>query len=77
MFQPESLVYLASWEAFYHCFGINDNFQFHAQDHWLCSWFPGCVQSPSAKEDYCAVCKISEHYYLERLNEIKHNSCKS
>ena len=76
MFQTESLVYLASREAFYHCFGSIDNFQFHAHDHCLCSWYSGCVRSPSAKEDYCAVCRINEHYSLERLKEIKHNSFK-
>ena len=74
MFQPESMVYLASREGFYHCFGIIDNFQFHARDYCLCSWYSGCVRSLSAKEDYCAVCRISRHYSLERLNEIKRNS---
>ena len=74
MFHAQSLVYLASGEAFYHCFGAIDNFQFHAPDHCLCSWYSGCVWGPLAKKDACAVCRISEHYSMERLNEIKHNS---
>ena len=76
MFHPESLAYLASRQAFYHYFGIIDNFQFHARDYCLYSWYSGCVRGPSVKKDCYAVCRISEHYSPERLNEIKHNSFK-
>ena len=76
MFNLNSVMYLTSWEAFYQCFGIIDNFKFHADDYCLCSRYERCIQSASAKKDYCAVCRVSQHYPLERLNEIKHNSFK-
>ena len=72
----KSLVYLASQEVFYHCFGIIDNFAYYSQDYCLCSMYQGCAPGLLARKDYCCVCRISEHYSAERLNEIKHNSFK-
>ena len=69
----KSLVYLASWEVFYHCFGIIDNFGYYSQDYCLYSVYQGCARGLLRRKDYCCVCR-SEHYSLERLNKIKHNS---
>ena len=38
--------------------------------------YQDCTQGLLARKDYCCVFRISEHYSLERLNEIKHNSFK-
>ena len=76
MFDVKSLVHLTSREAFYHYFGIIDNGKYYAKDYCLCSRYAGCIRSAYAKMDYFAVCRLSEHYPLERLNEIKHNSFK-
>ena len=72
----KSLVYLASREVFYHCFGIIDSFAYYSQDYCLCFLYQGCARGLLARKDYCCICRISEHYSLERLNEIKHNSFK-
>lgn len=74
MCKVKSLVYLTSREAFYHSCGIINNFNWYSQRHCLCFRFAGCVREPSAKKNYCAICRISQHCSLERLNEIKQNS---
>ena len=38
--------------------------------------YQGCSRGLLARKDYSCVCRISEHYSLERLNEIKRNSFK-
>ena len=72
----KSLVYLASRKVFHHCFGIIDNFAYYSQYYCLYSMYQGCARGLLARKDYCCVCRISEHYSLEQLNEIKHNSFK-
>ena len=72
----KSLVYLASREVFYHCFGIIENFAYYSQDYCLCSMYQGCARGLLVRKDYCCVCRISEHYSLERLNKIEHNNFK-
>ena len=64
------LVYLTSRELFYHCFGIINNFAYYSQDCCLCSMYQGCAQVLLVRKDFCCVCRISEHYSLEWLNEF-------
>lgn len=76
MFHVKSLVYLASREVYYHCYGIIENCSFYSHDYFLCHRYQGCIRGASAKKDYCCVCRTYEHYSLQELNDIKHNSFK-
>ena len=76
MFYGKSLVYLASREVCYHCYGISNNFNFNSDDYCLCDRYQGCVQKLSASKDYCCVCRINGHYSLEEWNGVNHNSFK-
>ena len=76
MFKVKSLAYLASREAYYHCYGIFDNFSIYCFDHRLCYRYQGCVKKLSARTDYCCVCRTNEHYSLDELDNITHNSFK-
>ena len=76
MFKVKSLAYLASREAYYHCYGIIDNFSIYCYDHCLRYRCQDCVKKLSARTDYCCVCWTNEHYSLDELDNIKHDSFK-
>ena len=76
MFKVKSLAYLASREAYYHCYGIIDNFSVYCYDHCLCYRYQGCVKKLSARTDYCCVCTTNEYYSLDELDNIKHDRFK-
>ena len=76
MFKVKSLAYLASREAYYHCYGIIDNFSVYSYDHCLCYRYQGCVKKLSARTDYCCVCTTNEYYSLDELDNIKHDRFK-
>ena len=76
MFKVKSLAYLASREAYYHCYRIIDNFNIYCYDHCLCYRYQGCVKKLFARTDCCCVCRTNEHCSLDELDNIKHDSFK-
>ena len=76
MFKVKRLAYLASREAYNHCYGIINNFSIYYYDHCLCYRYQDCARKTFCKTDYCCVCRTNEHYSLDELDNIKRSSFK-
>ena len=76
MYCMKSLVYLASREVFFHCYGIIRNFNESAHRYCLCDGYQGCLRELSARRDYCCVCRFRKEYRLEDLHNVESNIFK-
>ena len=76
MYHMKSMVYLASWEVFFHCYGIIWNFNECAYLYCLCDVYKGCLRELSARRDYCCICRFRKEYRLEDLHNVQSNSFK-
>ena len=73
------MTYIASRDAFYHCYKVAEHFTYSSYWFCLCDRYQGCIREPFAgdeEEDYCCVCRARNHYSLKKLDKIKRDSFK-
>ena len=72
----KTLTCMASLEVYYHCYKILEHFTYSCYYYCLCDRYHGCPRGPYpiVGKDYCCVCRTCMHYFLEKLDNIKHDS---